>query len=116
VTKERYEPQSFGEDPVLQARYAEIAALEKGLELVKGLEHEYYRGRELYQATVVYLCDEQGGTEQLGLLDVGLIVAGQNVQVFDMDKETRKRRVNKQSLRPEPLLYTEADWQAFKRG
>jgi hypothetical protein len=123
VTQQKYEPQSFGDDPVLRARYGEIAALEKNIELVKGLEHEHYRERTLYQATVVYLYDDQGRTEQLDLHDVGLVVAGKNVQVFDMDKETRKRRVNKRSLRPEPLLrldgvdlYTEAGWQAFKGG
>jgi hypothetical protein len=121
VTQQKYEPHSSGTDPVLQARYAAITALETQLELVKGLEVETFRERRLYRSTVAYLYDEHGQTEQLEVLDVGLIVAGPNLSVMDMDQEKRQRKVNKRSLRPEPLvawdgveIYTEVDWQAFK--
>jgi hypothetical protein len=123
VTQQKYEPKSFGTDPVLQQRYADIAALETQLELVMGLEDEHYRERRRYRSTLAYLYDEQGSAEQLEILDVGLIVFGKDVQVVDMDQVKPKRRADRRSFRPEPLvrlegreIFIEAAWQAFKNG
>lgn len=123
ITQQHYETRSFGEDPVLTARYAEITRLETGLQEIEALEEPSFRVRRPYRSVFAYLYDVSGQTHERYVLNVGLIVVGKEVEVTDMNQAKRFRKPDRRSFRPEPLvrldgaeLFPESVWQAFRDG
>jgi hypothetical protein len=121
MTQQKYETRSFGEDPVLAARYAEITRLETGLHEIAMLEETSFRVRRPYRSVFAYLYDTSGQTHERYVLNVGLIVVGKEVEVTDMNQTKRFRKPDRRSFRPEPLvevdgmeIFSEEMWQAFR--
>jgi hypothetical protein len=121
VTQQKYEPASSGMDPVLAARYTEIKTLKAQLELVTGLEIETFRERRRYDSVQLHYYDATGAAEQLYVPDVGLIIAGTNINRIDMDATPRTRRPYRGGKKLEPLLrlngvevFVEDQWQEAK--
>ena len=116
VTAEKYAPKARFEDPVLEARYAEMRDVEAHIELITHYPEDEFRERRRYERVQPYVYFEDGSARQVYLKDVGFIVTGDNVEVRDDSARTRRRHGGKSDLAPlitfakTSEVYSEREW------